>query len=64
MTITQCPNCGKVYKTKLTRKYNWMRIQDEYPNATPIEREQHLTGICSGKCWDQFLGETTWSKGK
>ena len=24
--------------------------------GTPIQKEQHQTGICSDKCWDDFLG--------
>jgi hypothetical protein len=31
-------------------------IQTVWPNATAIQREQLQTGICSDKCWDQFLG--------
>lgn len=27
--------------------------------CTPIQREQHVTGICSDACWDAFLGVKT-----
>lgn len=50
-----CPNCKKKYKPKLVRKTDKL-IQDEFPNATAEEREQLVSGICSNKCWDEFLG--------
>lgn len=50
-----CPNCKKDYIPVLTRKTN-KPIQEEYPDATSEEREQLISGICSTKCWNQFLG--------
>ena len=42
-----CPNCKKVYIPDFT-----------YEDAKPgtIYKEQHITGICSDQCWDEFLG--------
>jgi len=56
--MRKCPNCKKVYKPVLQRPENDDRcIQVIFPDAQPWEREQLLTGICSDKCWDQFVGE-------
>lgn len=54
--MTTCPNCGKVYDTKLKRKHPNIPVQNEFPNSTSIEREQLITGICSNKCWNEYLG--------
>jgi hypothetical protein len=50
-----CPNCRQFFKPKLERKTNKC-IQEEYPQATPEEREQLISGLCSSKCWSEFLG--------
>ena len=54
----RCPACGKVYKPTLgMRDPNDNRlIQEIYPNATPEEREQRVSGCCSDECWDKWLG--------
>jgi hypothetical protein len=55
--LTQCPNCLKWYEPILERKANDNRsIQEQYPNALPYEREQLITGLCSDKCWNEYLG--------
>lgn len=55
-TVT-CPACGKTYVPVLgARRHPQLRIQDEFPRSSPIEREQLLTGLCSDACWDQYLG--------
>jgi len=51
-----CPNCGKTFETELDRQHPEMRIQEEFPNAPAWQREQFLSGICSDKCWKEFLG--------
>ena len=62
-----CPSCGKSYTPDLMAEPEWREkfqnwkygrqlIQNVWPNATPIQREQLQTGICSDKCWDDFLG--------
>lgn len=52
-----CPNCGKVYKPVLgDRQHPDLLIQEEFPTAKPWEREQLVSGLCSDKCWNQFLG--------
>ena len=51
----QCPNCHQIYDTVLDR-FNDKPIQEQFPNALPWEREQLITGICSDKCWKEFLG--------
>jgi len=50
-----CPNCKKYFKPKLTRKTDSL-IQIEFPKATSEEREQLISGLCSNKCWNEFLG--------
>ena len=50
-----CPNCKKEYKPKLTRHTDNL-IQIEYPQATKEEREQLISGLCSDKCWNEYLG--------
>jgi hypothetical protein len=54
-----CPNCLKEYKPVLTRKDNNEPIQITYPNSKPFEREQLISGLCSDKCWNEFLGIPT-----
>jgi len=51
----KCPNCKKLYKPKLVRKTNDL-IQNEFPKATSEQREQLISGLCSNKCWNEFLG--------
>ena len=50
-----CPNCKKAYKPILERKTD-EPIQREHPKATAEEREQLISGLCSSKCWNKFLG--------
>lgn len=52
-----CPVCSKEYETVLNRYHLELVVQDEHPDATPIEREQLITGICSNECWDKLLGD-------
>lgn len=62
----RCPNCGEEYTPDLIKdpdfddkfhewKVNQTLIQIVWPDATPIQREQLQTGICSDKCWDEYL---------
>ena len=50
-----CPNCKKWYKPFLVRRTGDL-IQNEHPKATKEEREQLISGLCSTKCFNQFLG--------
>jgi len=34
-------------------------IQNVWPDAKPIQREQLQSGICSDKCWDQLFPKET-----
>ena len=53
----KCPNCKKVYEPELgERKRPELLIQQEFPDAKGYQREQLITGICSDKCWDEYLG--------
>jgi len=52
----KCPNCSKTYNTVLNPKHPDKLVQHEFPNATPIQREQLVTGLCSDECWDEYLG--------
>ena len=51
-----CPNCNRTYETELERKDDDMSIQEQYPFEPAWKREQLVSGICSDKCWDEFLG--------
>ena len=51
----KCPNCKRQYKPILERKTSHP-IQHEHPTATKEEREQLISGLCSNKCWNKFLG--------
>lgn len=65
--MATCPNCKKEYAPDLTkrpdfaaRNAQWQTegnlIQTVWPEATAIQREQLQTGICSDRCWDEYLG--------
>jgi hypothetical protein len=55
--MIQCPNCKRYYEPILgKRKEPDKLIQEEFPNAEPYQREQLITGLCSDKCWDEYLG--------
>lgn len=55
--MTYCPNCRKTYTPELTWPEGDNRhIQEIFPNAPAWQREQLISGICSDKCWDEFLG--------
>ena len=51
----KCPNCKKIYEPVLDRKTDKL-IQNEFPDSTLEQREQLISGICSDKCWDEYLG--------
>lgn len=52
-----CPNCNKEYEPILKRIDGDDRnIQEQYPNTPAWQREQLISGICSDKCWNKFLG--------
>jgi hypothetical protein len=65
-TEVKCPNCKKQYVPDLakspdftSKRTTWRAgrlIQDVWPEASTIQREQLLTGICSDECWDKYLG--------
>lgn len=65
MQVT-CPNCRKTYTPELLQQpdaqvklMQWKSgtlIQRVWPQATPAQREQLITGMCSDKCWNEFLG--------
>ena len=56
MNIKTCPNCKTAYEPVLGSRKTGNAIQVEFPNATPWEREQLITGICSEDCFDEYLG--------
>lgn len=56
----RCPECGKVYRPVLVDRPQVpgkFLVQDRWPTAQPWEREQLISGICSDRCFDSFLGE-------
>ena len=55
--IRLCPNCEREYTTKLDRPAGDNRcIQNIFPEASREDREQVISGICSNKCWEEYLG--------
>lgn len=42
----QCPQCATIYPFSQKRGF-----------GSKVEREQHLTGICSQKCWDKWWSD-------
>jgi len=54
----KCPICKKEYEPVLDiLKYrqSGKKVQDVFPDATSIEREQLITGICSDECWEEIF---------
>ena len=61
MIVKRCPQCEQSYEPTLSHNKkgleNWqngMLLQNAFPRATPIEREQLMTGLCSDECWEKF----------
>ena len=54
----ECPNCGKRYIPDLDRGGDPRPIQQIFPDAEPYQREQLVTGLCTDRCWDEYLGVT------
>ena len=50
-----CPNCQKAYEPELGPRDPNQLIQDQFPDAKAYQREQYLSGICSDKCWTEYL---------
>lgn len=48
-TEIHCPNCDKWYEPTVPSR-------EEAQQAT-IAKEQWMTGICSDKCWNEYLGD-------
>lgn len=42
-----CPECGEAYEPDEDT------FEDTKPNT--IAREQHMTGLCSDDCWNDYL---------
>lgn len=64
-----CFVCGTQYTVALSIKdpdfeknrerwRNGALVQDVWPHATPTEREQLITGICSDDCWRDIFAES------
>jgi len=61
-----CPICNSDFVPELAdqpdfveRFHEWQSgvlIQNVWPEATPMQREQLQTGICSDECWDTMFG--------
>lgn len=59
-TTDPCPNCDKSDEIELDEDAvrAWKRgmyIQNAFPDMTPGQREQLITGIHEG-CWDEYMG--------
>jgi len=53
---TICPNCRKAYRPALGERDPNMLIQHQFPNATPSQREELITGYCT-KCQKGIFGD-------
>ena len=55
--MTRCPKCKKDYEPELKPKPAGDRrlIQAIYPEAEPWQTEQLMTGLCSDKCFDEYI---------
>ena len=55
--MRRCSQCKRIYETELPERPKGDRrsIQDIFPEALPYQREQLQTGICSDKCFDEYL---------
>jgi len=57
--LTVCPECGRHYIPDLERPIgDNRRIQQIFPDATSVQREQVISGICSQRCWNLSLWGT------
>ena len=56
MVRKRCPNCLNEYNAVLERKSPDVSVQVEFPDSEPWQREQLISGICSDRCWDEFIG--------
>lgn len=64
---TICPNCQRHYLPELPEKdpHDDRVMQAIYPEAEPYQREQLISGLCSDRCWDEYLGsDGSWRKKK
>lgn len=57
-----CPVCKKEYTPELSKNHEQLKkcqegmlVQNAFPHATAIQREQLVTGICSDQCWDNLF---------
>jgi len=56
-----CPNCKRHYETILNRPKDDKRLlQEIFPYAPAYQREQLITGLCSDKCWTEYIGNEEW----
>lgn len=51
----RCPACLRIYDLPFGPR-DGRPIQVQFPTATPEQREMYLSGLCSTKCWNDFLG--------
>lgn len=57
----RCPNCKEINQIEVneTRLQIWRageNIQNVWPDWSPAQREQMITGLCSDECWNAYLG--------
>ena len=58
----RCPLCNNCYEVPVDIEdfMNWdsdtVFVQDAFPQLTPAQREQLVTGICP-TCWDTLFAE-------
>jgi hypothetical protein len=48
-----CPNCDKHYEPDFDSK------EDAKENGEDYQAEQYISGLCSNKCWNEYLGIST-----
>lgn len=45
-----CPNCDADYEPEFSTK------EAAKENGDEVAVEQHITGLCSNECWNDYLG--------
>jgi hypothetical protein len=63
--LRSCPYCERSYRAELAQRDDWAErfpryrqgalVQVVWPDATAVQREQLVSGVCSQVCWRQLF---------